>query len=146
MRPRLLRDPRTHAGFRVLHSARALTRFTAEDLLNCTVELNRKIYEARGNKMICPPGARLIPLSVRFGGRLNRKAMPFAIVDEEDYERVTAHQWWNYSRNGDVSAVAYIKGERWHLARFVLGIRHRSVKVVESRGRFDYRKSNLSTK
>ena len=145
MKPRLLRDPRTHAGFRVLHSAGAFSRFTAEELLNGTVELNRELYEARGRKVVCPPGARLVSLSVHLGSRLHPKAMPFAIVDEEDYARIAAHSWWNWARSGCISAVAHIDGTRWHMARFVLGISHRYVTVRAKAGFLDYRKANLFT-
>jgi hypothetical protein len=103
MQPRLLRSPHTHAGFRVLHSNRCgpvvlppPIVLTAEDIWSArSTALEEKYAEALA-EIKCPVGARLV--------RLSPAGYPecdlYAIVDEDDFERVTMHTWQAHVRKG----------------------------------------------
>ena len=140
-KPRLLH---TRTGIRVLNSNRCepivlppTPRLTAEEIWTGRVELYRQMYEAA--KVVCPPGARLIPL----GMCLKSNVTPFAIVDEDDFERISKHRWQARVRNGKTRAVAHIDGSSCQMSRFVMGVSHRYVSVIHLGESLDNRKSKL---
>jgi hypothetical protein len=70
----------------------------------------------------------LILVAVRAGYKT--KAAPFAIVDEEDYERASQRRWWSAVKNGETRAAAGIDGHsRLQMSKIHLGISDRCARA-----------------
>jgi hypothetical protein len=94
------------------------------------------LHDLGGNLPEAPEGARLVPLTRGL----------FAIIDEADFERVSAHRWYAvvipagyvYARS-----TGRIDGRRQYLHQFVLGIDGRDIGDHRNGDGLDNRRSNL---
>src|SRR6478609_6384468 len=82
-----------------------------------------------------PEGAKLIPLTQGM----------YALVDEEDFERVSARNWYAHkSKWGSYYAVTKIKGDTIRMHRFVMEAQVRDVFIDHiNLDQLDNRKANL---
>ncbi|HEU5340154.1 hypothetical protein [Edaphobacter sp.] len=140
-RPRLIQ---TKTGPRVRHSNRhdpivlpPIVPVTAEQVWTARVEM----YKERAAKVVCPAGARLLPLDAHpFGS-----APLFAIVDEDDFERASEHRWRVAGKKGKLHAWTIIGDEIGYreLKRFIMKAARRNEYVRHQGDPLDCRKSKL---